>query len=101
MEKEIKKLFNELYKGFPNGRLSEGIVHKIIVTEEDRAFLVKCGYLAQEEVMSDGKMKKYYNLGPNALPLISSWKVEKLTYWLVVITIVLAVLTVISIVKLA
>jgi hypothetical protein len=46
-------------------------------------------------------IQKYYNLGPNALPLISSWKVEKLTYWLVVITIVLAVLTVISIVKLA
>lgn len=101
MEKEIKKLFIELHKGFPNARLSEEIVHKVIVTEEDRTFLVKCGYLAQEEVMIEGKIKKYYNLGPNALPLISSWKVEKLTYWLVILTIVLAVLAAISIVRLA
>ena len=64
MEKDVKKLFVDLYKGFPNGRLPEEIVHKIIITEEERNFLVKHGFLLKEEVISNGKRKKYYNLGP-------------------------------------
>jgi len=95
MEK-IKKLFMDLYREFPTGRLSEEIVHKILVTEEDRNFLVKHGFLLKEEVISNGKRRKYYNLGPNALQLISSWKIEKLTVWLTFLTIIVVVITIIG-----
>jgi len=96
MKKEIKKLFIDLYRGFPNRRLSEEIVHKIIITEEDRNFLVKHGFLLREEVISSGKRKKHYNLGPNALQLISSWKIEKLTIWLTVLAVIVVIATIIG-----
>jgi len=85
--KGIKPLFMEMYKGFPNGRLSEEIVNKIIVTENDRNVLLDHGFLVKEDVISDGRVKRHYNLGPNALPLISSWKMEKLTFWMFILAI--------------
>jgi hypothetical protein len=97
MKKEVKKLFMDLYREFPNGRLSEEIVHKIFITEEDRNFLVKHGFLLREETISNGKIKKYYNLGPNALQLISSWKIEKLTICTVVLTVTILIATIVNI----
>ncbi|MBM2832222.1 MAG: hypothetical protein HW414_1274 [Dehalococcoidia bacterium] len=89
----IMRLFEDLYKRFPNGRLSEDVVDEVIVTEADRSYLVKSAFLLQEAVVVGGVTKRYYNLGPNALPLIISWRIEGLTRRLVFLTVSLTVLT--------
>ncbi|MFH1224573.1 MAG: hypothetical protein V1676_02095 [Candidatus Diapherotrites archaeon] len=93
MDKKTKELFTALYKDYPDGRLPEERVHNIIVTEEDRNLLVKNGFLLMEDSFVRGKNKKYYNLGPNGLTLISSWEMERLTKWIIILTFVIIFLT--------
>ncbi|MCD6591036.1 MAG: hypothetical protein J7K72_03640 [Candidatus Aenigmarchaeota archaeon] len=96
MEKVIRKLFMDLYRGFPNGRVSEDIVRRAIVAEADRKFLVEHGFLLEEEEISNGKRKKYYNLGPNALQLISSWRIERLSTYMLILTVIVVIATIIG-----
>jgi hypothetical protein len=99
MANEFRDLFERMYNYFPNGRISEDVVHRVIVTNNDRKFLVKHGFLIVEESIENGKRKKYYNIGPNALQLIISWKTEKLTYLLVILTVLLVFLSIILLIK--
>lgn len=68
----IKKLFLDMFRGFPNWRY-RGMVEKVIVAEKDRELLIKHGYLDKEKIDDNW----HYFLGPNALPLISAWKTEQ------------------------
>jgi hypothetical protein len=88
-----------MYKYFPKGRISEDVVHRIIVTNNDRKLLLKYGFLIVEESIVNGKRKKYYNIGPNVLQLIISWKIEKLTYLLVILTVLLVFLSITLLIK--
>lgn len=80
MEEEdtkIKKLFLKMYKGFPNVRFDEKLIHDIVKTKEDRDYFEKHGFLLKEKVKYGMLEKEQYSLGPNALELISSWKSEE------------------------
>lgn len=94
----FRELFEKLYDGFPNGRLSEDVVREVIVTNEDTKFLVEHGYLLEEQHQVDGTTVMKYNLGPEGLNLISSWRMEDLTQKMAHLTYLIAALTVVNIV---
>ena len=93
----FEELLEKLYDGFPNGMLKDDIVEDIIVTREQRENLVEHGYLTREHHLREGDEFYYYNLGPNGLDLISSWRTEKLTRRMTVLTVLIAILTVVNI----
>ncbi len=85
MNKKLKEIFNKLYLNFPNGRINEQKLKTAIKTEADRNLFVKQGFLLEEKIDS----KKYYNLGPNGLLIINSWKTERLNLELMLLTCIL------------
>ena len=80
-DKPIKKLFYDLYSGYPNSRIHETAINKIIITEKDRLKLIEQNLLIRETHNNSKNDKDYYNygLGPAGLMLISTWNVEKLS----------------------
>ncbi len=95
--RSFKDLFMEMYKNFPNGSLREDVVHKIIVKEIDREFLINHGFLIREKHIENGRDVWWYNLGPNGLLLINAWKMEKLTLIALGLTILTLILMIIEI----
>lgn len=90
----FKRLIKAMYKGFPNSRVSEEAIKSIVVTDEDRKFLVEHGFLFREPTDKGFD----YGLGPNALTLLSAWKIEKLTEnikWLTKILLVFGAITIV------
>ncbi|MBN2880763.1 hypothetical protein JXM83_01805 [Candidatus Woesearchaeota archaeon] len=70
--KKFKKLLLYLYKNYPNSALVEGVVKKVIVRSHYLDLLVEQHIFDREKVDDN----YWYSLGPNALPLISSWQNE-------------------------
>ena len=64
-----------MYDRFPNGRLSEVQVHKIIKLENDMKKLIKQGYFTVDKMEGI----HFYGLGPSALSLVVALKTENLT----------------------
>lgn len=95
---KFKELVLEMYRGFPNTFFSEKTIKETIRTEHVFNTLLKDGFFIKESTI-DMKNKKtnYYSLGTHALPLVSSWMNERLSYLVLIMTCVLIVLTVIII----
>ena len=92
---KFKKLVKDMYRGFPNFQYSNE-VEKIIVMEEVRDELIKHGFLIKmTPIVNKNGEKLPYMLGPNSLSLVSAWKTEKLTRWVIVLSII-SLLTAIS-----
>ncbi len=92
---KFKKLILDMYRGFPSYRYFNNMVEQVIKTEEDRNRLIKHGFLVKEKT---GKRDQYkYSLGPNALLLVNSWKMEKLTNRILSLTTAMIVLVIIQI----
>lgn len=103
-EKERKRiidLFYLLYDMYPNSRLQGHFVKEVIHTDKDISELEKGGLLIKEKFYNSETKKEinYYGLGPNGLMLISMWNTEKLTKWVIGLTVIVAVLTFVSIIK--
>jgi len=81
-----------MYRGFPNWRY-HGMVERVIVSKDDRNKLVEHGYLREERVND----KIDYCLAPNALLLVNAWNMEKLTKWVIALTIILIVIGIFTI----
>ena len=84
---KFKWLIKEMYKRFPNIRISENRIKEVIVTKEDRDSLVQHGYFIREPMVSGDEEGFQYGLGPNSLNLITSWKNEELTKKIVFLTV--------------
>ncbi|MFW5982930.1 MAG: hypothetical protein ACOCQ4_00365 [bacterium] len=93
----FQDLINYLYERFPNGQLSEDIVNRIVVTENQRKELVKNSYLFRETTSNCDERKYSYSLGPNSLSLVSTWKTEELTKKIHNLTWVIVGLTVLNV----
>lgn len=91
--RRFKAIILELYKSFPEGLLIEEIIKTSIITEEMREELVKKGILYKTKMDN----KNYYTLGANGLSLVSSWKMEKLTWIATVFGVIVIILTIIQI----
>lgn len=89
---KFRKLILDMYRGFPNYRYF-GMVESVIKTEEDRNQLIKHGFLVKEKT----DKRDQYSLGPNALLLVNSWKIENLTNKIVILTITMIILIIIQI----
>jgi len=90
---KFKKLIKEMYEGFPN-YVYYGMVEDVIKNEAILKNLIKHDFLIEGECIDgEGKTRKAYSLGVNALPIVSSWKIETFTIWLIILTAVLAILT--------
>ena len=91
-KKDIKKLLYRYYKYYPSDFV-EGIAWtKQILSEEDIDTFVKQGVLVKSK---DGNMIK---LGPTGLSLISMWNNERLTKWVIVLTITTILVGIISLI---
>ncbi|MCX6822249.1 MAG: hypothetical protein NTW30_05745 [Candidatus Aenigmarchaeota archaeon] len=97
-EIEVEK-FNDLvldmYRGFPNYIYSG--VENIIISESVRRKLVEKDFLMEDSSIENGERRIGYMLGPNMLPLISSWKNESLAEKIKNLTIIIVCLTVVLI----
>ena len=93
---KFRELILDMYRGFPNWRYS-GMVEAVVKTEEDRGQLVKYGFLTKEKIYEAKRTRDQYGLGPNALPLVNSWKIEELTTTIIILTIVMILLMLVQI----
>ena len=81
-KKDIKKLIYRYYRFYPKDFV-EGIAWtKQILSDEDIETFINQGVLVKSK---DGNMIK---LGPTGLSLISMWNTEKLTKWVIILTII-------------
>ncbi len=88
---KFRKLILDMYRGFPNYRYFNMVEQ--VIEEEDRNRLIKHGFLVKEKIGE----RDLYSLGPNALLLVNSWKMEDLTNKIVLLTIIMIVLVIIQI----
>ncbi len=88
---KFKKLIKDMYKGFPNWVYHERLIS--IINKDMIDHLVENKFLIKW-TPKDPAEQRVYSLGVNALPLVSSWQIEVLTSWLIVLTIVLLILTI-------
>ncbi len=91
LEEEFKTLVKDMHRGFPRFRYYN--VEQKIPTESDRQNLIKHGFFLEETM--DGK--KVYSLGPNGLLLVSAWKMEDLTNRLLLLTLMMALVSILSV----
>jgi hypothetical protein len=90
-KKDIKKLLYRYYRFYP-GDFVDGVAWtKEILSEEEMDTYEKQGVLI---ISNDRKMVK---LGPTGLILISMWNTEKLTRWVIALTIATVLLGVVSV----
>mgnify|MGYP006282209953 CR=1 FL=1 len=95
---DVRELFFYLYENFPGVRLPKGTLEKVFVSEEVLNGLISQAYITKEPHKdSFGKTYFLYALGPNALPLISAWKMEKLTDKIFVLTVAMTIVALASI----
>ncbi len=88
---KFRKLILDMYRGFPNYRYF-GMVEPVI-KKEDINQLIKHGFLVKEKTDKGDQ----YSLGPNALLIVNSWKMEDLTNKIFFLTITMIVLVIIQI----
>jgi hypothetical protein len=79
---KIKDLFLDMFRGFPNYRYRKDLIESVIITDSDRKELISQKILLKESINDTYT----YRLGPNALPIISTWKSEKVNETLVKLT---------------
>ena len=70
-----------------------------MIGDEETNLLANHGYLLKRKTMEGGKIKYLYSMGPNALPLVSAWKIEALTEKVVFLTWLLIIATVLILLK--
>ncbi len=91
--KDIKKLLYYYYRFYPKNFV-EGIAWtKQILSEEDIGTFVDQGVLVRSK---DVNMVK---LGPTGLSLISMWNTEKLTKWVIALTLVALIIGISSLIS--
>lgn len=89
---DIKKLIYKFYRNYPSSP-KEGIAWtKNILPEEDLETYIKQGILVKSK---DGNL---IGLGPMGLNLISMWNTERLTKWVIALTIIVIILSIITII---
>lgn len=101
----FEKLILSMYKEFPNGRVDDSEIRKVVITEKDVQMLRDQGFIYREReanTLSERTWK--YALGPNSIPLIVSLrteqftqKIHRLTDFMVFVTVLLFLVAVIQI----
>ena len=97
--KSFKELIKTMYKYFPNSSVSEKIIRKIIKTDFEIKHLTKNGFLNEETIINKDKKEDRYSIGGNSINLINSWKMEKLTYWIIGFTIISLITNIVLLLK--
>jgi len=97
--KDFKDLIQTMYKYFPNSSVKENIVRKVIFTEDEINHLVNNGFLNKYNIINKNKKENWYSLGANSINLINSWKMEKLTHWIMGLTFITIIISIISLLK--
>lgn len=88
-KKDIKVLFYNLYDMYPQGKDGSAWIYDVLPKEDVKA-LIERGMLVSTK---DGTKM---GLGPNGLSLISMWNTERLTRWVILLTIITTILTIIG-----
>lgn len=94
--KKFKRLIKKMYGGFPNWfHINE--VEDIIGSKWVIDSLINNGFLIRNRLkISGNNYEDQYMLGPNGLNLINSWRIEALTMWIFILTILIVILTIIN-----
>ena len=91
---KFKDLVKEMHKGFPR-YVFHGVVEEVIDSQNVINNLVESKFFRRGKFKTkEGKILDGYSLDVGALPLVSAWKLETLTGWLIALTVFLVLLTI-------